>query len=120
MGSSGASTYGTKHSSVNTEKDMELVVKVLLENKVMRKVNGRVSALVGGERQRFREVIDAVAVGREALRNKAIPAALINVEIMLAEDEGVEDLGVEAELEYYDDSMEGGFIDLDGVHIDEV
>ena len=120
MSSSGASTYGTKHSSVNTEKDRELVVRVLLENKVMRKVNGRVSALVGGERHRFREVIDAVAVGRETLRNKGIPEALINVERMLAEDEEEGDLGVEAELEYYDDSMEGGFIDLDGVHIDVV
>ena len=34
MKSSGASTYGTKHSRVNTEKDAELVVRVLLENRV--------------------------------------------------------------------------------------
>lgn len=117
MGSSGASTYGTKHSRVNTEKDMELVVRVLLENRVMSKLNGRVTALVGGEKRRFHEATDAIGVGREILKNKGIPVALVNVDKILAEEEE-EDLSEEAELEYYDESMEGGFMDLEGVHVD--
>ena len=117
MNSSGASTYGSKHSAVNTAKDMELVIRVLLENKVMNRVNGRVDASVGGEKRRFREVIDAVGVGREVMRNKEIPKALVNIEKMLVDDDDG-DLSEEAELEYYDESVEGGFVDLDGVYID--
>lgn len=118
MQSSGASTYGTKHSRVSTDKDLELVVRVLLENRVMTKVSGRVSALVGGERRRFHEAIDAIGAGRETLKNRVIPEALINIERILAEEEEGGDLSEEGELEYYDESMEGGFIDLEGVHID--
>ena len=119
MSSSGANAYGSRHShsAGNTGKDMELVIHVLLENKVMSRVKGRVDALVGGEKRRFREAIDAIRVGREAMRNREIPKALVNVERMLAdEEEG--DLSEEGELEYYDESMEGGFMDLDGIHID--
>lgn len=117
IGSSGASTYGTKHSKVNACKDMDLVVRVLLENRVMNKVNGQVSALVGGESRRFHEACDAIGVGREALKNREIPAALVNIESALADgNEG--DLSEEAGLKYYDESIEGGFIDLERVHID--
>lgn len=121
MNSSGASAYGSRHSSSaeNTEKDMELVTHVLLENNVMSRIGGRVDASVGGEKRRFREVVDAIMVGQEVMRNKAIPKALINIEKILAEEEE-DDLDDEAELEYYDESMEGGFMDLDRVHIDLV
>ena len=72
---------------------------------------------MGGEKRRFHEATDAIGVGREILKNKGIPVALVNVDKILAEEEE-EDLSEEAELEYYDESMEGGFMDLEGVHVD--
>lgn len=114
----GASTWGNKHAVSDCSKDIELVVRVLLENKVMRKVKGRVGMVVGGEFRRFREAVNSMWVGKEKLKNDKLPEALANLEKIM--DLGQEDMVNEAGLEYYDDDVQGGFFDLEGGHVDLV
>lgn len=48
MMSAAASTYGSKHASLDVSRDLERVVQVLIENKVMTFTPGRVSAFSWG------------------------------------------------------------------------
>lgn len=119
MKSSGASTYGSKHAAVDISKDTELVIRVLLDNKVMCYTPGRASGMVGGEKRRYREVVDALGIGRDKLKDEKIPVALSNIESLMAQsiDEGSID---EGGLQYYDEDLSGGFISMDGFYVDIV